>query len=87
MISEIPNFEVSHAGTGGYKEAKPLPTPLAKLLKYSKENKVKLDDLFLIFDKDKCGSLTEEEFRNSLKVSYTMLLLPHACTCTCYMTV
>ncbi len=70
MTIDIQNFEVSYGGTGGYQEPKPLPTPLEKLVKYCKESKVKLEDLFLIFDKEKCGTLPEEEFRNSLKVSW-----------------
>lgn len=68
MVSDIPGFRVSCAGTGGYKEAKPRPAPLEKLVKYTKENNMKLEDLFAFFDKEKSGELTEEEFRNSLKV-------------------
>ncbi len=74
MMSDIPGFEVSYGGTGGYKEVKPLPTPVQKLAKYTKENNVKLQDLFLIFDKEKRGELTEEEFRDSLKVRHTLCI-------------
>ena len=69
MTEDISSLTITHAGTGGYKEPKPLPTPIQKLTKYSKENNVKLNDLFLVFDKKKHGYLTEEEFRASLKVS------------------
>lgn len=69
MTEDISTLTITHAGTGGYKERKPLPTPIQKLTKYSKENNVKLNDLFLVFDKKKHGYLTEEEFRASLKVS------------------
>ena len=68
MMSDIPGLQVSYAGTGGFKEVKPLPTAVEKLAKYTRENSVKLEDLFLVFDKDKKGELPEEEFRNSLKV-------------------
>ena len=70
MMSDIPGLEVVHAGTGGYKEAKPLPGPLEKLTNYAKENNVKLQNLFGLFDKEKSGELTEEDFRASLKVEY-----------------
>ena len=69
MQNDIAGLKISHGGTGGYKEPKPLPTPVEKLNKYAKENNVKLKDLFAVFDKDKQNYLTEETFRASLKVS------------------
>lgn len=62
------HLRVSHGGTGGYKEPKPLLEPVQKLAKYCKENKVQLIDLFRSFDKEQCQVLPEEEFRNALKV-------------------
>jgi hypothetical protein len=67
MEGDISGLVVRHGGIGGYREPKPIPTPLQKLNKYSKENNVKLNDLFLVFDKAKNGYLKEEEFRASLK--------------------
>ena len=68
MEEDIPKLKIPHGGTGGYKEPKPLPTPIQKLTKYATENNVKLKDLFIVFDKEKLDLLTEEEFRASLKV-------------------
>ena len=62
------HLRVSHGGTGGYKEPKPLLEPVQKLAKYCKENKVQLIDLFRSFDKEQSQTLPEEEFRNALKV-------------------
>ena len=62
------NISIPHGGVGGLKPPKPLLPPMAKLLKYCKENKVELLDLFRLFDKEQQLVLSEEEFRNALKV-------------------
>lgn len=67
--TEHSNLIIVHGGTGGYKEKRPLPTPVEKLYKYSTDNSIKLKDLFVIFDKAKRGYLTEADFRASLKVN------------------
>ena len=63
-----PQIAILHGGVGGLKPPKPLLPPTAKLLKYCKENKVELVDLFRLFDKEQKMLLSEEEFRNALKV-------------------
>lgn len=63
-----PQIAIYHGGVGGLKPPKPLLPPMAKLLKYCKENKVELMDLFRLFDKEQRMVLSEEEFRNALKV-------------------
>lgn len=68
MRETHPHLAVSHGGTGGYKELKPQLEPLEKLVRYAQENKVRLIDLFRLFDKEKTGVLPEVEFRNALKV-------------------
>ena len=68
MVADTPGLTIVHGGTGGYKEAKPRPSPLQKLTKYAAENNVRLKDLFHVFDKQKLGHLVEEDFRASLKV-------------------
>jgi hypothetical protein len=62
------HVSIPHAGVGGFKPPKPLLPPMAKLAKYCKENKVELLDLFRLFDKEQQMVLSEEEFRNALKV-------------------
>ena len=62
------HLKVSHGGTGGYKKPKPLLEPPEKLLKYARENKLELIDLFRAFDKEQQHVLPEEEFRKALKV-------------------
>ena len=62
------HLSVPHAGVGGYKQPKPKLQPHEKLKKYAMENNVKLKDLFVSFDKEQRLLLTEEEFRNALKV-------------------
>lgn len=69
MVDDISGLTVVYAGIGGFKEVKPIPTPIEKLTKYAKQNNVTLSDLFAFFDKDKTGELPEEEFRKSLKVN------------------
>ena len=64
-----PSLKIEHAGTGGYLVPKPLPTPLEKLTQHCLENKVRLIDLFLNFDKEQYDVLSETEFRNALRVS------------------
>ena len=66
---------MTHGGTGGYKAPKPLPGPVEKLAKYCKENSVVLVDLFHTFDKEKHNHLSEEEFRNALKVSLEVVYM------------
>ena len=68
MQETNPHVSVSHGGIGGFKPPKPLLPPMAKLVKYCKENKVELLDLFRLFDKEQQMVLSEEEFRNALKV-------------------
>ena len=63
-----PHVSIPHGGVGGFKPPKPLLPPAAKLVKYCKENKVVLLDLFRLFDKEQRLVLSEEEFRNALKV-------------------
>lgn len=63
-----PHVSILHAGVGGFKAPKPLLPPMAKLMKYCKENKVVLLDLFCLFDKEQQMVLSEEEFKNALKV-------------------
>lgn len=62
------HVSIPHGGIGGFKPPKPLLPPMAKLVKYCKENKVELLDLFRLFDKEQQMVLSEEEFRNALKV-------------------
>lgn len=64
-----PHVSIPHGGVGGFKPPKPLLPPAAKLVKYCKENKVILLDLFRLFDKEQRMVLSEEEFRSALKVS------------------
>lgn len=63
-----PHVSIPHGGVGGFKPPKPLLPPMAKLVKYCKENKVELLDLFRLFDKEQKMILSDEEFRNALKV-------------------
>ncbi len=63
------HVSVPHGGVGGYKPPKPLLPPMAKLVKYCKENKVVLLDLFRLFDKQQQMVLSEEDFRSALKVA------------------
>lgn len=63
-----PHISIPNGGIGGFKPPKPLLPPTAKLIKYCKENKVELIDLFRLFDKEQRMVLSEEEFRNALKV-------------------
>lgn len=69
MENDIAGLCIPHGGTGGYREPKPMATAMQKLTKYSVENKVNLNDLFLVFDKERLGYLDEENFRAALKVS------------------
>lgn len=62
------HLTIIHGGTGGYKHPKPKQEPIEKLDKYCKENNVVLLDLFRSFDKEQKNYLTEEVFRNALKV-------------------
>lgn len=68
-----PQISILHGGVGGLKPPKPLLPPMAKLLKYCKENKVELLDLFRLFDKEQQMLLSEEEFRNALKVCIVLI--------------
>ena len=63
------HLTITHGGTGGYKHPKPKQEPIEKLDKYCKDNSVVLLDLFRSFDKEQKNYLTEEAFRNALKVS------------------
>uniref|UniRef100_A0A1X7U651 Ras GTPase-activating protein n=2 Tax=Amphimedon queenslandica TaxID=400682 RepID=A0A1X7U651_AMPQE len=67
MQEEHTGLVITTGGTGGYKEPRPLPTPVEKLFKYSKENNIRLSDLFIVYDKKKRLFLTEADFRASLK--------------------
>lgn len=73
-----PHVTIPHGGVGGLKPPKPLLPPMAKLLKYCKENKVELMDLFRLFDKEQQMVLSEEEFRNALKVCIVVFPLSGA---------
>ena len=64
------HLKITHGGIGGHKAPKPLLPPVAKLVKYCKENNVVLLDLFRLFDKEQQMVLSEEEFRNALKVNH-----------------
>ena len=68
MQEEQADLVITTGGTGGYKEPKPLPTPVQKMNKYAKENNIRLSDLFIVYDKQKRSFLTETDFRASLKV-------------------
>ncbi|KAL5477665.1 hypothetical protein EMCRGX_G024490 [Ephydatia muelleri] len=61
-----PNLEIMYAATEGHQIEKPIPPPLEKLKKYAVDNKLELKDLFQSFDKEYCGLLSEEDFRNAL---------------------
>ncbi len=61
-------LQVEHGGVGGFKPPKPLLPPLVKLEKYCKKENIRLEDLCFLFDKDKKKVLTEEEFRDALRV-------------------
>lgn len=63
------HLTVSHGGTGGYKHPKPKQEPIEKVDNYCRENNVVLLDLFRSFDKEQQKFLSEEAFRNALKVS------------------
>ena len=81
MQEEQADLVITTGGTGGYKEPKPLPTPVQKMNKYAKENNIRLSDLFIVYDKQKRSFLTETDFRASLKVwicitSFLSLSLP-----------
>jgi len=52
-----------------FKPPKPLLPPLVKLDKYCQKENIRLEDLCYLFDKDKKKVLTEEEFRDALRVS------------------
>lgn len=73
MQEEHTGLVIKTGGTGGYKEPRPIPTPVEKLFKYSKENNVRLSDLFIVYDKKKRLFLTEADFRASLKVLINVL--------------
>lgn len=73
MEQDISGLQIPHGGTGGFKEPKPIPTPLEKLVKYTVESNMMLKDLFLIFDKERQGHLNEENFRAALKVRPQLL--------------
>lgn len=62
------HLRVSHGGACGYREPKPQLEPHNKLMKYAADNKLELRDLFRAFDKEQKQALTEEAFRNALKV-------------------
>ena len=62
------HLTITHGGTGGFKHPRPLQDPIDKLDKYCKENSVVLLDLFQSFDTGQINSLSEEAFRNALKV-------------------
>lgn len=64
------HLAITHGGTGGFKHPKPLQEPIDKLDKYCKENNVILLDLFRSFDSEQVNYLSEEAFRNALKVYY-----------------
>lgn len=66
-----PNLEIMYAATEGHQIEKPIPPPLEKLKKYAVDNKLELKDLFQSFDKEYCGLLSEEDFRNALTVTNT----------------
>ena len=63
------HLRVEHGGVGGYKSPKPLLSPLAKLQEYCKRSDIKMEDLWLLFDKDGKKMLSEVEFKNALRVS------------------
>lgn len=63
-----PHISIPHGGVGGFKPPKPLLPPMTKLVKYCKEKKVELLDLFRLFDKEQRMILSNEEFRSALKV-------------------
>lgn len=69
MRSSRPDLTIIYGGTGGNMKVKPLASPLEKLMKYSTKNNLILEDLFRSFDKEQCGVLSEEQFRQSLQVS------------------
>lgn len=62
------HLTISHGGTGGYKHPKPKQQPIEKVDNYCRENNVVLLDLFRSFDKEQNKFLSEEAFRNALKV-------------------
>lgn len=70
LKESVPHVKISHGGIGGFKQPKPLLPPMAKLVKYCKENKVELLDLFRLFDKEHQMVLSEEDFRKALKVRF-----------------
>ncbi len=73
------HLTISHAGTGGYKHPKPKQEPIEKLDNYCKENNVVLIDLFRSFDKEQKKFLSEEAFRNALKVSLLLIVSYYVC--------
>ena len=64
-----PNLEIIYAVTQGHQIPKPNPPALEKLKTFATDNKLELKDLFQSFDKEHCGLLSEEDFRNALKVN------------------
>lgn len=70
-----PNLEIVFAATEGHQIEKPIPPPLEKLKRYAVDNKLELKDLFQSFDKEYCGLLSEEDFRNALTVTNTNLVI------------
>lgn len=62
------HLQVEHGGVGGFKIPKPLLPPLTKLVDYCKKENIKMEDLCYLFDKDRKKLLSEEEFRDALKV-------------------
>ena len=68
MKETHPQLTITHGGTGGYLRPKPQLKPVEKLVKYARDNNLVLLDLFRSFDKEQHNHLSEEEFRNALKV-------------------
>ena len=72
LINELKEInsqlQINHGGVGGFKPPKPLLPPLVKLGKYCQKENIKLEDLCYLFDKDKKKALSEEEFRDALRV-------------------
>ena len=74
-------LRVEHGGVGGFKPPKPLLPPLPKLNKYCQKENIRLEDLCFLFDKDKKKVLTEEEFRDALRVCQPTLHITSFLNC------
>ena len=68
MRETRPDLTVIFGGTGGHVRVKPLAPPLEKLVRYTTEHALVLEDLFRSFDKEQTGQLSGDEFRTSLQV-------------------